>query len=171
MRKWICIALVGAFVVSLCAYWVFVKDTNSSNRGAPDDGRLTRQQPFDDGDAEASEVIEPLIVDRGGVAVMPPPPVGYFAGPIERALLGQESHQPARPDGQVRRMPYADEVEIPALLFDPVRWILETGFPRLQRGDDPAEQAEPMDAAAPIWHPHAYPHRPAPFSYRSLPHD
>ncbi len=142
MRKWAGLVVVGIIGISIGVYWGFVKNSNGPDPGPRNDDRLTRQQPFDDGDAEASEVIEPLIVDRGVAASIPPPVVNTI--PMERATWTHESPPTPRPDGQVRRMPYADEVEIPALLFDPVRWILETGFPRLNRVDDPSEQAEPM---------------------------
>src|SRR5260221_103976 len=70
MRKWLWFAIPVIAVGIGTAYWYF--GSNSTVVPTPiDDGKQTAIKPQAPGDAEESDVIEPLIVDRGKVAHTP----------------------------------------------------------------------------------------------------
>lgn len=184
MRKWMC----GIVAVALClgGYWYFSRPAHDpvGDERVVQSSPLTKQLRQNQGNTEESEPsgpIEPLIVDRGETVV---PPV-IFTGPLahphyhgddmERGLWAPSTKIPPRPDA-TRRMPYADEEQYLDLSFDPIRWILETGFPRLQLFDDLPDDSEESEAP-PAWHPHAYPHCPytggcpAPYPFRMMPRE
>ena len=109
MRKWQWIGLLSVALGSAYGYWYWTTPTSSAIEVSP--FATITPQFKDDGDAEASEVIEPLEVDRlHAVAVQTPePPIDD--GPMPRVLLESGMEQPPRPDvepGTKLRMPYAD---------------------------------------------------------------
>src|SRR5260370_12206638 len=134
MRKWLWIGTLSFTVGSVGGYWYFTANTTgmNSNRESDDVNRVVLNDKKD-GDAEASEEIEPLIVDPGKFSVQDPPaPVDE--GPMPRVVLEPGMKQPPRPDaapGRPPRMPYADEEGFLALTLDPIEQILESTFPRL----------------------------------------
>lgn len=161
MRKYFLIGFVAVGVGWGGAYWLFFKQSNGPIvEVAPvsDVPRFTKQETDD---AEASDVIEPLIVDSGtsGIAAVARPIVAEE--PMPRAQWTPGMTQPSRP-GTPLRMPYADEKELFFLPFDPIQWILESPLPRLDLFDelDPAEEAEPMEIVPPLLNPHHHPHCP-----------
>src|SRR5207253_945570 len=87
----------------------------------------------DNGDAEASDAIEPLIV-MGGFGVPQSTPVRE-QGQTPRVQWTFGVAQSPRPDadpGRVLRMPYADEEEdLLVLRKDPVTRLLDSDLPRL----------------------------------------
>jgi hypothetical protein len=196
MRTRICLAIATTLAACLGGYWYFSRPVQDPLRDerVVQSSPLTKQLRQNQGTTEESEPsgpIEPLIVDRGETDV---PPVlfsgplsnpkydegGLYTGSFGRGAWTTNTKLPPRPDA-TRRMPYADEEQYLDLSFDPIRWILETGFPRLKLfddlPDDGTEESEPMDTAPPAWHPHAYPHCPytggcpAPYPYRMMPRD
>lgn len=176
MRKWI----AGSLLVSLGAVGMYGYFARKSEPIRPHESSRTQQSQTsktskDDGDAEASDVIEPLVVDRGEVGVASDArPRGAEADPAPRVQWTPGMALPLRPDagqGVALRMPYADEKVVLAPPFDPIQWILESPLPTLPRMDeDPAEESEP-----PMPEPHSHPHCPhmggcpAPFPYRMFP--
>jgi hypothetical protein len=164
MRKSYFIAIAAAIVAG-GAYWYSTRDTVDPNPApSPGNGssQLTKQLPSHNGNTEESDAIEPLIVDHGTPPTVVTPVI--FCGPLSRVESHGRENQPPRPDvesGRARRMPYADEVVIPGIAFDPIIWILESKLPDLNLFGG-VEESEPNDLppAAPIWHPHAYPHCP-----------
>ncbi|MSU77395.1 MAG: hypothetical protein EXS16_04775 [Gemmataceae bacterium] len=104
MRRWHMRVGCAVILVMAGGTWYFVGSGNSR----------PEQQPFvnvkGDGDAEASDIIEPLVVDGGLPVIVDTrePPLG----PPLRVLLQLGMHQPPRPDANPDRpvrMPYADE--------------------------------------------------------------
>jgi hypothetical protein len=120
------------------------------------------QQSRHDGDAEASDVIEPLIVDRGRTPDAPAPAPAKVAW-LPRVEWTPGMRQPPRPDaesGRALRMPYADEEEILRIPLDPLQRILRADLPRLDLFDDLAEESEPPDLPGPTVDPRHPPHCP-----------
>jgi hypothetical protein len=168
----------AAVVVGVGAYWYSTRDAVDPDPApSPGNGesRLTKQLPSHHGNTEESDAIEPLIVDHGTPLTVVTPVLYY--GPLSRVEWHGNDNQPPRPDaesGRAPRMPYADEVVIPGIAFDPITWILESKLPDLNLFGG-VEESEPNDPppAAPMWHPHAYPHCPytggcpAPARYRN----
>jgi hypothetical protein len=123
-----CGAVVVFASVGLAGYWFFSSPHSPNRDMNPRTGetRLTRQTKIDDGAAEASEVIEPLIVDRNTAPVVPTV-VPVDAGPASRIEWVNGMQQPPRPDAG-KRMPFADEEEDFGSLMDLVRGVLESAF-------------------------------------------
>ncbi len=106
MRRWHWLAGFAVVVAVVTGCWVLM------DRFA---GRIELQPraavaPQDDGNAEASDVIEPLVVDGGMPAIIETrePPIG----PPTRVVFEPGMQQPPRPDANPDRqvlMPYADE--------------------------------------------------------------
>ena len=161
MRKWIGIAL-GIAVVGITGYWFMNRSNETSpTPDVPSPQFHVTQQARNDGDAEASEVIEPLIVDRG-VAPIELTPKAASAAWLPRVEWTPGMRQPPRPDvepGRVLRMPYADEDEILRIPLDPLQRILAADLPRLDLFDDLTEESEPP-AMPPVLNPHHPPHCP-----------
>jgi len=178
MRRWLSLAILMSMVVVATGIWYSSRPWTGTNIGGKTLTRQTvRANVKDDGDAEASEVIEPLVVDRGAPVVAPSVPI-VDVGPILRAQMMPGMQQPPRPDGvpgYQLRMPYADEPEILGVPFDPIQRILESQLEWLnifEHLNDPAEESAP-----PVWNPHAYPHCPysgvcpVTHPFRGLPRD
>jgi hypothetical protein len=190
MRKWLWIGTLSFTLGSVGGYWYFTANTTgmNSNRESDDVNRVVLNDKKD-GDAEASEEIEPLIVDHGKFSVQDPAaPVDE--GPMPRVVLEPGMKQPPRPDaapGRAPRMPYADEEGFLALTLDPIERILESTLPRLGIFEEidkaaAAEESENKGANPPAPRPEAdrpmnyhqhcpyYPgHCPAPYYYRPMP--
>jgi hypothetical protein len=112
MRKWICIAALTAIGASVGGYWYANHETapREIEPVRPIVWRNSITIPRDDGDAEASEMIEPLIVDRGSAVAAPGMPI-VMDQSAPRVQWTREITQPQRPDhepGRVLRMPYAE---------------------------------------------------------------
>jgi hypothetical protein len=192
MRKWLWIGTLSATLGSVGAYWYFTTKTTGTNppRGS---NQVNRVVPYDkkDGDAESSEEIEPLIVDRGATGGQSPE-APADEGPMPRVIMEAGMKQPPRPDaalGYPRRMPYADEEEILAVRLDPIKLILESPFPRLGifeeiEKSNPAEESEAKEENPPAARRDADPpmnyhqehcpyhgHCPAPHYHRPMPRD
>jgi hypothetical protein len=124
MRKWLCFGIVTIAAGTIGGVWLCSKP-------APIRPVVTRPHVVPsgekhDGEAETSDTIEPLVVDRGvgDVTVRLIPPAQEEMMP--RVLFAPHMQQPPRPDaGSAPRMPYADEPEILAMPLDPVARILE----------------------------------------------
>ncbi|MBI3821343.1 MAG: hypothetical protein HY289_01540 [Planctomycetes bacterium] len=101
MRKWHWISIVSVVLVGIGGYWCFTwKGPTPIKTGEQ------VKAPDDQGEWEESDAIEPLKVNAGpGVAPMP----GVDDGPPPPVVLEPGMEQPPRPDGDVSRMPYADE--------------------------------------------------------------
>ncbi len=150
-NQWQSIATLTAVSVSVLAYLNLAP--LPAVRFAPINP--VRVGPLDkgNGDAELSEVIEPLLVDRGnpvGVQTTEPP---VDDGPLPPVLLEPGTQQPPRPDADpafVPRMPYADEEEGLGLKRDPVLRIIDKNLPPLIIFEEfdktnPAEESEPLN--------------------------
>ena len=163
MRKWIWITPV-LLVVGFAGYW-FIKNNSGvpPMPDAPNPGFHVTQQARNDGDAEASEVIEPLIVDRGVAPVMPTP-APAAATWLPRVEWTPGVSQPPRPDrepGRVLRMPYADEDEILRIPLDPLQRVLAKDLPRFDLfSEELFEESELPDLPRPMIDPHHPPHCP-----------
>lgn len=185
MRKWILPAFAILAIFGIFGYWYFAKPTPqppvTHNPGKPG---VLASVAKNDGDAEASEVIEPLVVDRG---VSAPAPARIVANVelMPRVEWKPDMRQPPRPDAEFSRtlrMPYADEDEILGARLDPIVRLLESGLPRLDifaelPNLDGAEESEPRETDVPAWNPYQPPHCPytgscpAPHRYRLAPRD
>src|SRR5262249_2036398 len=142
MRRWLWIGTLSLMLGSIGGYWFLATKTTETNSSRERDD-VNRVVPSDkkDGDAEASEEIEPLIVDPGRFSVQNPvAPVDI--GPMPRVVLEPGMKQPPRPDA-APRMPYADEEEFLAVTLDPIKRILESTAARI----DVFEKIEKADAA------------------------
>src|SRR5262245_25978372 len=156
MRKWLALAIPAAAILGIAGYWLLSSGSDETNERPPR-SVVTRQAQRDDGDAEASDVIEPLIVDRG----TPDAPTVIFTtpfnhGPLPRVTWSPGMDQPVRPDattGRVLRMPYADEDDILGLRFDPIQRILESKLPELNLFEE-SEERDPMVVPPPVMDPH-----------------
>jgi hypothetical protein len=193
MRKWLWIGTLGFTLGSVGGYWYFTTQTTgtNSNRESDDVNRVVLNDK-NDGDAEASEEIEPLIVDPGKYSVQnPAAPVDD--GPMPRVVREPGMKQPPRPDaapGRVPRMPYADEEEFLAVTLDPIKRILESTLPRLGIFEeidksDAADESEKNGANPSVARPEGNPpmndhhqhcpynhgHCPPPYSYRPMARD
>ncbi len=180
MRKMFLIGLATVAVGCVGAYCYFTRQVAPINVDTPVTANRPTRQANDDGAAEASDVIEPLVVERSGAdnSNMPRPVI--FNGPLDRATWTPATTQPPRPDadGRVLRMPYADEDEILGIPLDPIQRILDSTRPRLDIFEhlDPSEEAEPKEETPPAMNPHHHhpfcPHTggcPAPYPYRMGP--
>jgi hypothetical protein len=106
MRKRLTIAAIIAATIAVGGYFYFKRTPET--RTVPV-SNIVRNGPKDDGDAEASEAIEPL---RVGASVEPSPAPSIDEGPMPTVALEPGQQQPPRPDtepGTRLRMPYADE--------------------------------------------------------------
>lgn len=188
MRKWLWLGIPTIVILGVGGYWylsktstVTIPDREVENRN---DAERVAQNQKHDGDAEASDVIEPLVVDRGGQTSEPSLPPVVDEGPMPRVVLTPGTKQPPRPDAEpdrVLRMPYADEEEILGVPFDPIQRILESKLSKLNpfedlKDADPSEEAEPMEVVPPpVIVPYHHSHCPytggcpAPYPYRALP--
>jgi hypothetical protein len=184
MRKWLWIGALSVALSGAGGYWYLSTKTIVDVGPRPFVGPVA-SNGRNDGDAEASDVVEPLIVDRGNTfgVQSPEPPVDD--GPMSRVVLEPGMKQPPRPDaeqGRVPRMPYADEEEILGLTGNPVKRILESNlaplniFEELEKAN-PAEESETTEVAPPIlpvpdYHHNHCPYHggcPAPYYPRSMP--
>jgi hypothetical protein len=168
-------------------FWARLSATNSNLVAANDPDRAS-QNTKGEADDEASDVIEPLVVDSGsqkedGSGA----PEGDFAVELEsvlRAILEPGMKQPPRPDaepGAPSRMPYADEEDVLGVTKDPVTRILESDKPKVTVFDEidktkPPEESEPKAPEPPAVDPHQghcprYDGCPAPYPYRMTPHN
>ncbi|HZZ80866.1 MAG TPA: hypothetical protein VFE62_20355 [Gemmataceae bacterium] len=113
MRKWLGLGVLAAAVLGAIAYWQFNRPEIVVERKTTEEPVVQKSSgTSNDGDSEASEVIEPLIVDRGmSQEVMPPRFVSIDDG-VSRVELTPGMKQPPRPDTDAPRMPYADEVTV-----------------------------------------------------------
>lgn len=172
MRKWLWIGALCFTLGSVGGYWHFTRKTTgtNSNRGSDDVFRVALNDK-QDGDAEPSEEIEPLIVDSGKFSALDPA-APVEEGPMPRVVLKPGMKQPPRPDA-APRMPYADEEEFLAVTLDPIKRILESKAPRLGIFEeiekaDAAEESESKGANPPAARPEAdpsmnYPHQHCPY--------
>lgn len=144
MRQWLFIGTLTVACGCIGGYLYFsprpttVRSMHGPKKG---DEKNLSQHAKNDGGAEQSEVIEPLIVDRGFPAATVEPP--REEAPTPRVTLTPGMVQPPRPDaepGRVRRMPFADEEEILAFPLDPVIRILQSPLPPLNLFDDAPEK-------------------------------
>ena len=181
MHKYFWIVVVTAALGAGSGYWYLtIKPTDVIPERITIRPVQVLPEVKNDGDAEMSDVIEPIIVDRGsnrgGVQSLEPP---TDDGPLARVILEPGMQQPPRPDvepGRVPRMPYADEEEILALPRDPIARILDVTLPRLDFFDEidrnPAEESEPPVARPAMdYHQQHCPyhgHCPAPYNYRPM---
>ena len=164
MRKWLWLSMI--VVAGLGGSWYFggwrQTGTTEPWRSEASEGRVVHQDndrrtPANDGDAETSDTIEPLVVEGSVPAVAPS---ASNVTPPERAVLAPGMIQPPRPDA-MPRMPYADEDVILIFPLDPLMRILDgtalSGlkiFDGLKRAE-PAEESEPKEVAPmPVTDPH-----------------
>ena len=153
-KQWFCLVPVTLILGSV-GYWLYMK---------PAETRLMRDwqgHPVmpDIKEPEACEVIEPLLVERGKVHVVPPRTPE--TDPMPRVVLEPGMKQPPRPDEERVRMPYADEESILPRSDDPIARILDATRAIL---DPIEEESEPetMPRTMPTC-PH---HGQCPFPYR-----
>jgi hypothetical protein len=133
MRKWLGLGVLAIATLSAIAYWHFHKTSEVVEPNA-NDHRVVRdvKNVPHDGDAEASEVIEPLIVDRGKAQEnSEKSPVSVSEPTDTRVVLAPGMPQPPRPELVTRRMPYADEEEFLPIPLNPLTWILDPTAPGL----------------------------------------
>jgi hypothetical protein len=196
MRKWLGIGMLSVAIVGVGAYWFFTKTNGWTSKRGPviENVRVAQNH----GDEEASEVIEPLIVQplhntpapeevegtEFGVELLLPP----------RAVLEPGMQQPPRPavePGTVNaaRMPFADDEPGIGVWFF-LDWSAIKAklsklnlFKEIEKAD-PAEEPEnketnppmeqPQTLPVPDYHqqyPHCPYHGPCPAPYRLMPRD
>jgi hypothetical protein len=186
MRNWLWVGSLTVALGGVGGYWYFTAkpiETAPLHGSLGNTTRLVNAGNHDD--AEFSDAIEPLVVDRGittGVQTVEPP---TDEGPMPRVVLEAWMKQPPRPDaesGGVPRMPYADEEEILGLTRPPLQRILEDGSPlkifeELEKAK-PAEESGNPETKAPAMEYHHHPMHcpytggcPAPYPYRTVPRD
>lgn len=201
MRKWLGIGMLSVAVVGVGAYWLFTKTNVWTTRRGPAVEEVRVENRKNDGDAEASEVIEPLTVypkytpapeevdGEFGVELGVQPPSSSY-----RVLLEPGMRQPPRPDAEPGaetspRMPFADEEPGIGVWFFLDWSAIKAKLSKLNlfreiEKADPAEESEnketnpPMEQPqlppAPDYHqqyPHCPYHGPCPAPYRSMPRD
>lgn len=151
-KQWFCLVPVTLILGSV-GYWLYTK---------PAETRLLRDWQGrhvmpDLKEPEACEVIEPLLVERGKIHVVPP--TMPDAEPMPRVVLEPGMKQAPRPDLDQRvRMPYADEETILPRADDPIARILDATRPIL----DPFEEESEPSTMPPECPHHGY----CPFPYR-----
>jgi hypothetical protein len=188
MRKWLGIGMLSVAVVGVGAYWFYMKTNGWTAKHEPSIEVRVVQNGKSDGDAEASDVIEPLMVQP----LQNTPAQEEFVGEceVELARVAQEPgiQQPPRPDmepGKVVRMPCADEEPGGVGLWIFLDWsaikakLSKLNLFREIEKSDPAEESEnketnppteqPRTEPAPDYHqqyPHCPYHGPCPTPYR-----
>jgi hypothetical protein len=196
MRKWLGIGLLSVAVVGVGAYGFYTQTNGWITRRGPDVENVRGQHGKSDGDAEPSDVIEPLIVQRPNDAPAPAEVVGGVVVELARVVLEPGMPQPPRPDVNVEpgteRMPYADE-ELGIGVWFFLDWSAIKAklskldiFKEIEKADPteesenketnpPAEPVEnPPADPVPDYHqqyPHCPYHGPCPTPYRSMPRD
>lgn len=192
MRKWLGIGMLALMLsvalVGVGAYWLSTKTNGWTAKRQPDVVVRVAQNGDNEGDAEPSEVIEPLIVQRQETPVLEQA-AGEFGGELARVVLEPGMDQPPRPDvepGEVARMPYADE-EAGVGFFFFLDWsVIKAKLGKLNtfkqtEKADPTEESEnrptnpPQAEPVPDYH-QQYQHcprydGPCPMPYRSMPRD
>jgi hypothetical protein len=190
MRKWLGIGMLSVVVAAgLGMYWVFTKSRTARHEPNVEAARVESSK--DDGNAEPSDVIEPLVVqglrnppadDSGDLVLRTDPPA-----PAIR--LRADMPLPPRPDvelGVVKRMPMADEEPVGGVWFF-LDWSMiqaklsELNIFKEAEKDDPAsnsanKETNPPTEVRPVpdyhqQHPHCPYHGPCPSPYRWLPRD
>jgi hypothetical protein len=194
MRKWLGIGMLSVAVVGVGAYWFFTKTNGWTAKRGPAVENVRVENGRNDGAAEASEVIEPLIVQRS-YNVAPEELNGEFGVELlPRVVLEPGVQQPPRPDvdsGNVARMPFADEEpELGNGVWFFLDWSAIKAklsklnlFKEIEKAD-PAEESENKETNPPMEQPQThpfpdyhqqYPHCPyhgsCPAPYRSMPRD
>ena len=109
MRKWQLVIILSMVALAVGGYLYLTQ--KSPPKVTPIDPPRAAQGPKNDGDAEASEAIEPLRVNEVGAPNAAPT---IDDGPMPPVALEPGQQQPPRPDmepGTKLRMPYADEEE------------------------------------------------------------
>lgn len=153
MRKWLLVGVAMLTLGSATMYWHFNRPTWEVIDSPPVTPPV-RSNGNNDGNAEQSDVIEPLIVDDR--------PGAYTANitiqpeVASRAILATGISQPPRPDaenGAELRMPYAEEDEGLAEVPDPILQIVNAVRAAFNLMDDP--QTQELDPNQP---PMADPH-------------
>jgi hypothetical protein len=162
MRKFMTMITPVLLVAGISGYCYFT--SGSGKQGAPHRDVVTARHPIrDDGDAETSDAIEPLVVDRGQRTVMIRPVPAADEVPT-RVVLAPGMTQPPRPDADaVLRMPYADE-DFHVAPPNPAAALVETALSRLKLFDN---LAEPEESGPEVQDFHrVHPHCPYPFIRR-----
>ena len=140
MRRWLLFGGLTLGVAGIGGYAYFLTDSAPPARNErlrPQED--VKRQVRNDGDAELSEAIEPIVVDRGApvrpASVMPP-----AEEPLPRVVQTPGTRQPPRPDTEPGRaplrMPYADEEGFFPIPLDPVTRIQQSTLPPLQLPDE-----------------------------------
>ena len=194
MRRWLCIGIAYVVLGGIGIGWYllgsklttesFVPQTSSSETA-------TRSAPSQtqEGDGEASDAIEPLVVENSTPAQLQQADWGAEEAPLSRVVLARGMQQPPRPDaqpGQAPRMPYADECEIRETPLDVLmrivrshlaQWNLfvengqpeDAGTENVTPATEPTPQPMPESMPMTDYH-HQYPHCPyhggCPYPYR-----
>jgi len=144
MRRWIWIATLAGGVACIGGYAYFLTDSAVPIRyEEPRPAIGAKPFPKEDGDAELSEPIEPIVVDRGPTGRGQPvePPRGDE--PLPRVAITPDTPQSPRPDAEPgrtpARMPYADEERFFPIPLDPITRIQQSTLPPLQLPEEPRD--------------------------------
>jgi hypothetical protein len=164
-KKWLGLAALLTVLAGV-GVWYF-----ASLRPTPPTEWTRQHRVNHDGDAELSDVIEPLWVERGRIE--PVPTVRMADEPMARVVLEPGMTQPPRPDldpNKTLRMPYADEDEILPRTIDPVTRLLQMTRPIIDLFEElnREEQSEARDEETPVSRPEPdyhrmHPHCPYPY--------
>ncbi|MBI2808637.1 MAG: hypothetical protein HYX68_26915 [Planctomycetes bacterium] len=190
MRKQIWIGTLAMALGCAAGYWHFMRQPHEPLRGqrVAERSKAQRVMPpvIDEGDAEASDVVEPLVVDRGPQTPTFTEEPPWTDEPMARVALTRDMTQPPRPDaepGAKVRMPYADEQGDGEPNAHPelrLGSVLPDQFFELTDKGNPAEESENQRAIPGLeplrqildYHYQHCPHHggcPAPFPSRSMP--
>jgi hypothetical protein len=192
MRKWLGIGMLSVLIVaaaSVGAYLFFIRSGTTREAPSVDVVRVESSKNKDDGNAEPSDEIEPLIVQSKGdpdadeindLQIRTDPPLPRFVWRTDLRL-------PPRPDvepGVVKRMPMADEPIVGVWFF--LNWsaikaeLSELNILNEIEKSDPAPTSENKETSPPPadlapdyhrQHPHCPRHDTCPSPYRSWPRD
>ncbi len=184
MRKTLGIGIVSFLLIAAVgggAYWLFSKTPTA--RQDPDVQAVRVENRRDEGNAEPSDEIEPLVVQGRQHQAVPKDAEDEFGGELARVVLEPGAQQPPRP-GEVARMPMADETPGVGvwLYFD---WsTIQAALSRLNIFEIKREEAvpepehkeaNPPPSEPPLDHHSQIPHcpymGPCPVPYRSMPRD
>jgi hypothetical protein len=141
MRRWHWLTALAIGVGCIAAYAYYLTDSALPVRvDVPRPQEEPRRvEKKGDGDAEMSEPIEPIVVDRGPAGRTPVPEPPRADEPLPRVVLTPDTPQSPRPDADGKRtprMPYADEETFFRMPLDPVTRMQQSTLPPLQLPDN-----------------------------------